>query len=262
MDLITGRIEKVPLKNIVPLYHDNISNREMSKKREYLRDNCYLLTLEKDPVENKFWLVSGYPEYLIYKEFNENYDAVCFIRPYTNETMQRLSVLHTLFTYQTSTWFQKHIYIHKLVEDGYSSDRIADKMNVAKTIIENYLIHPDIPKNIVKKGFDNKASFPNLDRIRRLRMNKVVQSRLFEKAVLPRSSPDRLTTDKLQKVLWVYKNCRGFTWLNIDDQWQLIVNIMNYKEAMINNYSSMIEEMLNKTIIFDETYGPCSVQIQ
>ncbi|PEU88038.1 hypothetical protein CN415_24540 [Bacillus cereus] len=254
MHLSNIRLELVKIQSIVPIYAEHVSKSVVKKIARVLQQGSMLsssIIVEKDQFEDRYWLVSGFPEYKayleIYDEISQHNTIYCVVQPYSNETEQRLKLLQRMFHYQVTKWIDKHILISQMVYDEKSIDTVSKKLGVNKSDIERYFIHPDIPTNIIEKAYKNSGSFISLEHIRRLKLHSFLKGRLYEKVVLPHRHVDRLTTDKLQKLKWVLKE-KYFYELEREDQWDLIQQALNYKELLQNNWDREIQKRLKHNV--------------
>ncbi|EOO65347.1 MULTISPECIES: hypothetical protein [Bacillus cereus group] len=250
MQLSNIRLELVKIQSIVPIYAEHVSKSAVKKLVRALEQGSMLsssIIVEKDKFEDKYWLVSGFPEYIAYLEIDDanlQYNTVyCVVQPYSNETEQRLKLLQRMFHHQVTKWIDKHILISQMVYDEKSIDTISKKLGVNKSDIERYFIHPDIPISVIEKTYQNSGSFINLEQIRKLKLHSFLKDRLYEKVVLPQRHVDRLTTDKLQKLKWVLKE-KNFYDLKREDQWDLIQQALNYKGTLQSSWSREIQKRL------------------
>jgi hypothetical protein len=148
-----------------------------------------------------------------------------------------------MFNYQRTSWIDKHLQIKKLVDEDNSVKSIADQLGVQKSDIQYYLIHPDIPSDFVQKAYTNKASFPNLDKIRRLSLPRTLKDRLYEKSVLPLRHDEKLTGEKLQKIKWLLQ-IDNFYLLPRKFQWRMLQYAMGYKSSLLELWHSSINQYL------------------
>ncbi|HDR7799915.1 TPA: hypothetical protein QCY03_003720 [Bacillus tropicus] len=250
MQLSNIRLELVKIKSIVPIYAEHVSKSAVKKMVRVLEQGSTLsssIIVEKDKFEDKYWLVSGFTEYMAYLEVydaNPQHNTIyCVVQPYSNETEQRLKLLQRMFHHQITKWIDKHILVSHMVYDEKSIDTISKKLGVNKSDIERYFIHPDIPTSIIEKAYKNSGSFINLEQIRRLDLHSFLKDRLYEKVVLPPRHVNRLTTDKLQKLKWGLKE-KNFYDLEREDQWDLIQQVLNYKEILQSSWSREIQKRL------------------
>lgn len=250
MQLNHIRLELVQIESIIPIYVEHVSKSAVKKMVRVLEQGGTLssnIIVEKDRYDDKYWLVSGFPEYMAYLEVHDKHKKhgiiYCVVQPYSNETEQRLKLLQRMFHHQVTKWIDKHMLISQMVYDEKSMDTIVKKLGVNKSDIERYFIHPDIPVSVIEKAYKNSGSFINLEYVRRLNLHSFLKDRLYEKVVLPLRHANRLTTDKLQKLKWVLKE-KDFYTLKREDQWDLIQQALKYKELLQNSWSREIQKRL------------------
>lgn len=245
-------LDNVQFTSIQPIYLEEISKSKLNKLVRILNAGDSLtsyMILEKDPVENFYWLVGGYPEYLAYKSLMNNKKTSsyipCIIRNYTDTTEQRITLLKRMFHHQVTKWMDKHQIIAELIDQNKSTKTIANKLGISEFLVKSYFIHPDIPKDIIQLAKKNHGSFINLEKIRRLPLSSCIQYNLFKQAVLKTRHPNRLTTDKLEKIKWLIQ-LDDFFELAIDAQWKLIQKAMKYKDLLKHYWRNDIERILDK----------------
>ncbi|WP_448163155.1 hypothetical protein [Bacillus mobilis] len=250
MQLSNISLELVEIPSIVPIYAEHVSRSAVKKIFRTLKQGSMLsssIIVEKDKFEDKYWLVSGFSEYVAYLEFydaNPKHNTIyCVVQPYSNETEQRFKLLQRMFHHQVTKWIDKHILISQMVYEEKGIGTISKKLGVNKSDIERYFIHPDIPTSIIDKAYKNSGSFINLEQIRRLNLHSFLKDRLYEKVVLSPRHVNRLTTEKLQKLKWVLKE-KNFYDLEREDQWDLIQQALNYKEILQSSWSRAIQQRL------------------
>lgn len=142
-------------------------------------------------------------------------------------------------------WMDKSILIFQLLEKGLDIDKIARRVGVKKQDLERYLIHSEIPPEIVNKAYDLQC-IPLVDKVRRLGVTYSLKYRLYEKAVLNKRGSERLTHDKLEKIKWLLNATRFDELYDIELQWEHMLEMMNYKELLINQFQSKIERQLSQ----------------
>ena len=261
-------MESIELDKIVPIYVENVSKRAVEKMVKILEGGDQLsshVIVEKDRTEDKYWLVAGFPEYLAYKKMNEKHKRCtrifCVIQRYSNETEQRIKLLRRMFHHQTTKWLDKHMLIDQMVNSGVKVATIARKLGVTQAEIENYFVHPDIPFDIIKKARENEGSLINIEKIRKLPIHSMLKHKLYQQAVLPKSHPDRLTTDKLQKIKWLLKR-DYFNDLGREDQWEMLQQALDYRGTLENIWDLDIERRLKRMsqgeLILKFTFDPDS----
>lgn len=246
------RIESASLSKITPLYIETIPQAPLEKMVRVLEQGRYLsnhIILEKDPREDKYWLITGFLEYRAYCQFKERGAHVatipCIIQPCSNDTEQRLQLLSRMFHSRTVYWIDKHNVIQQMIHKGETTAAIARKVGVAESDIKRYLIHPDIPEEIIEEAFENQGSFINLEQIRNLRLDPFLTLRLYRRAVLQKRNPNRLTTEKLQKIKWLLMR-DNFYELKREDQWDLLSDALNYREKLEAVWDQEIREKLRR----------------
>jgi hypothetical protein len=245
-------LDNVDINKIIPIYIENVSE---SKQKKLLRilDNRQLLSshiiIEKDKLEDKYWLVAGFPEYSAYLKMHERNIRIkqvpCVIQPYSNETEQRIILLKRIFHHQTTKWLDKHTLINQLLDEGHNAPYIANKIGINASDIESYIIHPGIPPQIIERAKKNQGSFINLEKIRKLKLDSLIEYKLFQRAVLKIRHPDRLTTDKLDKIKWLIKR-EKFADLGLEDKWEMIQHAMEYKDTLEGIWDLEIKRKLRR----------------
>jgi hypothetical protein len=251
MNLNGIRLKKIQIKLIEPIYVESVSDSAVRRRVKVLNTGEQLssyLVVEKDQVENKYWLISGFIEYLAYKHFaiikNQNLSIPVIEQDYSDRTTQRIKLLRKLFQNQ-SNWLDKHYLLNNLLEEGISIKEIAKQIGVSGADINNYLIHHELPTEIISKAYKNKGSFRNLEQIRRLQLHPILKHKLYLRAVLPIRDFNRLTIDKFQKVLWLL-SIKEFRLLkNWQDQWDLSQKSFNYKELLLEKWHEDCVKRLN-----------------
>ncbi|WMT18521.1 hypothetical protein [Parageobacillus toebii] len=261
-------MESIELDKIVPIYVENVSKRAVEKMVKILERGYQLsshIIVEKDRTEDKYWLVAGFLEYSVYKKMNEKHKRYtrifCVIQRYSNETEQRIKLLRRMFHHQTTKWLDKHLLIDQMVNDGVKVATIARKLGVTQADIENYFVHPDIPFDIIKQACENEGSLINIEKIRKLPIHSLLKYKLYQRAVLPKRHPDRLTTDKLQKIKWLLKR-DYFNDLGREDQWEMLQQALDYRGTLENTWDLDIERRLKRMsqgeLILKFTFNPDS----
>jgi hypothetical protein len=206
------------------------------------------MIVERDDEKRTYWLVTGYTELCAY--LSCGIKAVsCFIREKTDTFNQRVTLLNRMFSEPTN-WINKHKVIFALIQDGKSVEFISRKLKVTESDLKKYLIDPTIPEPFVIEAKQNDASFINLNAVAKLDISWKLRNKLFGRVVLPgKRNPDKLTTDKLQKLKWLLQR-DNFYQLDDDEQWELIVDkVINYKHFLLNTMEQEIEIKLGKVPI-------------
>lgn len=248
MQLSNIGLELVKIQSIVPIYAEHVSKshvRKMTRIIEQGEKLSSMIILEKDQVEDNYWLVAGFSEYIAYREVygESNKEIFCVVQPYSSRTEQQIKLLRKMFHHQNTKWIDKHQLIHQMIYEAKNMEVIAKKIGVNTSDIKGYLVHPDIPMDIIKKAYRNQGSFINLEHIRKLKLHSFLKDRLYEKVVLPQRHVNRLTTEKLQKIKWVLKE-EYFYNLEYEDQWDLVQQALNYKETLQSSWSREIQKRL------------------
>lgn len=251
--IVGGRIEMkgtvmtVRLKQIVPIYVENVSEALKNRMVNCIQNGESLsqhLVLEQDPDKKRYYLISGYAAYEAYKTAGLRY-IDCIVGPYSDKTEQMVQLLQNMFHHSGSNWIDKSIMITQLLDKGVSLKEIAKRAGVEGRDLERYLLHPDIPIEIANKAYELQC-VPLVDKIRRLCISDILKYRLYEKAVLNKKDPKRLTHDKLNKINWLLNFTRVYELYDIELQWEYMVKMMDYKKLLINQLQSEIEIQLSQ----------------
>lgn len=246
-------LKKVKISKINPIYIEHISDSKQKQLLRNLRSNKPLnsyMVVEKDKVKETYWLVSGFAVYSAYKALEEQNTngrtilATCIVRPYNNKTDKRITLLNTMFNHQVSYWMDKHNLIASLLEKDKSPIEIAGKIGVNVSLVESYLIHPDIPEDIIEMVKKNSGSIITLEKIRKINFSDYIKGKLYKRAGLRKRHPDRLTNEKLQKIKWLI-NREGFSELKVTQQWTLIQKAIHYKLTLENIWDLDIKHFSN-----------------
>ncbi|BAU27763.1 ParB-like chromosome segregation protein Spo0J [Aneurinibacillus soli] len=245
--MLWGKVDEIELSEIEPLYVQQVSRVGLERRKKLLKVAPRLerlMVVEWDEKRNKHWLIDGYPDYEAYKESGFK-KVLCFIRPYSDGTERRIALLRKMFTPDTTSWLDKHKRISELIiEENKTTSEIAKLLGVTIRDVEHYLIHQDIPEHIVDLAFKNKASFPNIEKIRQLEIPYMVKTFLYERAVRKRGDTSRLTTDKLQKVKWLLGSSR-FNELRPKEQVMMLEKSLTYKEFLISTWQKDVYRLLD-----------------
>lgn len=229
------------LSKVEPLYVENTSKKSLLTKTKLIRQGETLqlpLIVQRDSFE-KHWLIAGFPEFEAYQECEID-SIYCYVQPLTSVTEQRLILLRRMFQYENNTWIDRHKQINELVSHGKTAKEIAGKIGVIESDVERYLIHPEIPEEIVKFAFAFKRSFPNLELVRRLELHKFIKDRLYQTLI-----DGNLSGDKIQKLKWLLTR-KKFVLLDREAQWKIIhESVINYKEYLLSHWDEQIEQHLS-----------------
>jgi hypothetical protein len=249
--ILLGTVE---MNKITPIYIETISESKQKKLLRILENGRSLsshIIVEKDSDNNKYWLIAGYPELSAYKKFYQMHggieDIPCVIQPFSNQTEQRIVFLSRMFHHQSSTWLDKHVLIHHLLDEGKSASFIANQIGVTEGDIKTYLIHPDIPPEIIERAKKNEGSFITLEKVRKLQLDIHNKHRLFQRAVFIKRHPDRLTTDKLEKIKWLL-NRVGFSELGQEDKWEMLQYALNFRNTLGDIWDLEINKRITRDI--------------
>ncbi|OXT17196.1 hypothetical protein B9K06_12620 [Bacillus sp. OG2] len=244
-------LNKIDINLIVPIYTESVSEAAVQKRVKLLRVGEELPNypvVERDNQEEKYWLVSGFLEYTAYKLFADSRKQILCIpvieQEYSNITTQRIKLLRKMFQ-DPSNWLDRHYLLNNLIDEDVSIKDIAKKIGVSFADINNYLINPELPEEIVEKAYKNKGSFRNLDQIRRLNLHIFLKDRLYHRAVSPIRDYNRLTTDKLQKILWLL-TLKDFRMLHWQEQWELIEQAVTFKDILLRKWEEDCTKKLVK----------------
>ncbi|UPO90117.1 hypothetical protein [Niallia sp. Man26] len=247
-------INRISLKNIdfnliVPIYIQSVSDKALKRRIKLLELGENLpnyLVVEKEPNEEKYWLISGYTEYRAYEmilEKKKDKNISVIEQEYSNITSQRIKLLRKMFHDQAS-WLDKHFLLHKLIEKGLGLLEISRQVGISLTDLNSFLVNPELPKDIIEKAYKNNGSLITLDRIRKLELHFLIKSRLYRRAVLPTRNYKRLTTEKLQKILWLIK-LEEFNMLHWKEQMEMVEQAFIFKEILLKKWQ---EECNNKLL--------------
>jgi hypothetical protein len=69
--MLQGNYKEINLDNIEPIYIEDVPFKRIERFKKLIIKVGFLdlpMTVQKDPKEDKYWLVAGYPEYMAYKE--------------------------------------------------------------------------------------------------------------------------------------------------------------------------------------------------
>ncbi|PWW02513.1 hypothetical protein DFQ01_109138 [Paenibacillus cellulosilyticus] len=236
------KCQDIRLNLIEPLYTETTTKKGLLTKCKLIRQGRLLelpLVIQKDMTQDIYWLVAGYPEFEAYKECSVDIVPVR-VQPLSDVIEQRLVLLSRMFHHERNTWIDRHKQINELVSNGISEKDIAKRLGCTESDIMHYLIHPDIPEEIVRLAFERKRSFPNIEDIRKLELHKFVKDRLYTALV-----DGQLSGDKLQKLKWLL-SISLFKFLNWKEQWECIQEfVIHYKEYLLSKWTQQLEDRLN-----------------
>ncbi|HFJ9379797.1 MULTISPECIES: hypothetical protein [Bacillus cereus group] len=68
----------------------------------------------------------------------------------------------------------------------------------------------------------------------------------IEKALLNKRGSERLTHGKLEKIKWLLNSTRFDELYDIELQWEHMLEMMNYKKVLMNQFQSKIEMQLSQ----------------
>ncbi|HGP3672345.1 hypothetical protein ACTFRN_09470 [Bacillus cereus group sp. MYBK245-2] len=68
----------------------------------------------------------------------------------------------------------------------------------------------------------------------------------IEKAFLNKRGSERLTYEKLEKIKWLLNSTRFDELYDIELQWEHMLEMMNYKKVLMNQFQSKIEMQLSQ----------------
>lgn len=250
MNLNGIKLKLVDVITIFPIYTESVSESAVRRRVKLLKIGEGLSNypiVERDNYEDKYWLVSGFLEYISYKQCayqNQNNMVPVLEQPYSDTTTQRIKLLRSMFQ-DPSNWLDRHCLINQLMEQGYEIKDIAKKIGVSSSCLKHYMVNNELPNTIVEKAYKNNGSFINLEQIRRLNLHPFVRDELYERAVLPRNDYHRLTTDKLQKVQWLI-SLKEFRMLNWQEQLKMIQHACIYKEILVTKWEQDCIYILDK----------------
>ncbi|MEC0239333.1 hypothetical protein P4H66_05605 [Paenibacillus dokdonensis] len=234
--------KEIMLSRIEPLYVENTSKKGLLTKTNLILQGNILhlpLIVQKDKHEDKYWLIAGFPEFEAYKECDIEI-VRCHVQLLTSDTEQRHNLLRRMFQYERNTWIDRHKLIDRLVTEGYATKEIGKRIGVTEGDIKHYLVHPEIPEDIVQLAFAFKRSFPNLEIVRRLRLHHFIKDRLYQSLV-----EGNLSGDMIQKLKWLLTRTK-FELLDWKEQWEIIDDsVINYKEHLLSHWEEQIEKHLN-----------------
>ncbi|HHT7084727.1 ParB/RepB/Spo0J family partition protein [Bacillus anthracis] len=242
-----GVIRAVNIKEIVPIYVESVPKTVKGRMMNCIKNGegvSILPKVEKSLDGKKYYLISGYIAYEAYKSVGKQY-IDCIVSPLSNETEQTVLLLQSMFQVAGVNWMDKSILIFQLLEKGLDIDKIARRVGVKKQDLERYLIHSEIPPEIANKAYDLQC-IPLVDKVRRLRVTYSLKYRLYEKAVLNKRGSERLTHDKLEKIKWLLNSTSFNELYDMELQWEHMLDMMNYKKLLINQFQSKIERQLSQ----------------
>lgn len=247
-------LKTIDIRMIFPIYTESVSESAVTTRVRILVNGGELSKypiVERDNIEEKYWLISGFLEYSAYKLYF-NIRGKGFLIPvleqaFSDSTTQRIKLLRSMFQ-DPSKWLDRHCLLNNLLEQGLEIKEIAKKIGVSTSLLKHYLINHELPDEIVKRAYRNRGSFINLEKIRRLNLHPFVRDNLYERAVLPLNDNNRLTTDKLQKFFWLY-SIKEFRELKWQMQLDMIQKVCSYKITLVSEWEQDCLNMLNGVYI-------------
>jgi hypothetical protein len=236
-------MDDIPLEKIFPIYTEDVSNSAQQKMMKILLKGKKLsshVIVEKDRRDDIYWLVAGFPEYEVYRKLKCT-TIPSVVQPFTEKTEQRITLLKRMFFHQPTKWLDKHNVISTLLDSNKSPKQIADELGTSKSYVEAYLIHPDIPPAIVALARENRGSFPNLEKIRKLRLSEILTNRLYERAVKRIGDLERLTGEKIKMIKWLIDR-DGFWELKTLDKWDMLLLALDFKKTLKDTWDEEIQK--------------------
>lgn len=242
------KLQSIPKDKVHPIYVENFSPSKINKLMLSLKEqgsHCNHIVVERDVEEDRYWLIEGYAEYATYQLAYGSSDIPCIVQSFSNKTAQRIKLLKRIFHEEQTKWLDKHFLMDQYIHQGKSIDHIARQLDVDKEDIQSYIIHPSIPSDIKEQAIKSDGIFITLEQIRRLEINPLLKRRLYERAVHKKRNETDLTQDKLEKLKWLV-TLETFKVLKKDQQWELVLKALNYKETLEIYWKREIEVLRDK----------------
>ncbi|WP_018923038.1 hypothetical protein [Salsuginibacillus kocurii] len=240
-------IRFIPIQSIKPLYELNSSIKNLNKRVNYLRNkqNTHaFLIVEKNEKDNTYILIDGYKEYEAFRYEDEKRKVLCNIKTYTNEETQLYSVLQKIFSFEPSKWLIKYDLIQRLLSVGEKTTVIANKLHVQEHEVKKYIIKEEVPRIYIEEGLKNHAG-NLLNEICVPKIPRRARPFLYNRAILPKEEPERLTHGQLTVVKWMFEHIQhsNFTLQELECFLQFVVN---YRSSLYRIWEDTAAQILNR----------------
>jgi hypothetical protein len=254
MDLMVRYLKPNNIKEIFceAEFNDNLIG--MSQREEYFN---YFNSLDGTFMVEKMYqgyrLITGHMDYFILRK-HKNVLLPCRIYNYNNDQARLIHLFsHCLKESKTTTWGLKHRILLKLIETGFDTQEVSNRIRKPHSQVNKYLIPDDVPpefRSLVPEGAGTTVN----DMARFLRrdnnLDEIVKYHLYQMATLPRNNPDRLIKRKWDILKSSIENAHHLNSLTLEQQLNWINIIFHYEDIIFQESQNNIDQQLVTTIIY------------
>lgn len=244
MGMLNGKLDAIELSKIELLHNEQISNSGLRTRIKQLNSNYFLnflMIVEKDPHQERYWLITGYPEYFAYKKWGRRKIVLCYVQPYSDETERKFQILSKLATPVSYSWLDKHNMISELLEK-FELKEVAKRSGLTSSQLKYYMIDCRIPEGIVNKAYELEKGFQILNSVAKLSLPNIIKNKLYKIALPYTRNSERLTYEKLKVLNWLLIYTDGFSELSTRRQWSLIEEVLQFKSFLISYWQKKIND--------------------
>ncbi|MFC0015423.1 MULTISPECIES: hypothetical protein [Allobacillus] len=250
---MTAKTMMICPKNIQTYYHDEIKDEKNAKRKVHFMKNerkGRTISLVVEEISNgEYVLIEGFSYYSALLKAQPAERVPCLVYPKTDNRTRLLHILtYCVFVDKNTSWVLKNEVIMKLIEEHHLSEKtIAKASNIALNTVNYYILDRKIPLYIRRVASSKKAKSV-LDKTSKSSViPKEMKKILYEKAIIDKSSPNRLTTTKFNYMKEFCSANNIPSWLLRDSSrleslidWLLITNF---------NINSHMKNLLNSFIL-------------
>lgn len=236
-------VQLIPLDKITPIFNANISEaykKRMNKTSSNLLDYDLFLAVERNQIDDGYYLLGGYDRYHYLLDCTDSKVAPCIIEDSTTQEEKLLKIIRRLYPSGDNNKNKERILV-MLEELGVDMRRVVDQTPITMNELKRkYHYSPSIPTEFI-----NENTIPIiLNEIELLKVSPEAKSFLFASAGLPKGDPNRLTGQVMSIIKSHIKKDERMKYLTPAQQIRTLKDAFNPKKTILEKLRETVDRFI------------------
>ncbi|SFS77670.1 hypothetical protein [Paenibacillus sp. BC26] len=253
--MIKMEINLIELKKIRSVYLKQVSEKAIETRKRIFKaseNQNSVLTVQKDPIEDVYWLIDNDEDYLAYCRMKGKELVYCVITPFTSETSQKIDKLKMMNMSRQTKWIDRYRLINELKEEMPLTE-IAQRSGVVPSELNEYQFHAAIPDPYIKIAEEKDRNHTIYNKIAKLQLGGILSEHLYRRATLIGNDGNRLKHSHIMQITRMVKMF-GFDFLKEQDQITLLDYTSSYQTILDKAWQDAIVDRINNNNSFQNEF--------
>jgi hypothetical protein len=245
MRMIQMEIRYIELSQIRFIFQKEVSKSTVEMRKSIFgisSSPMFILTVQKDPHEDIYWLISDDEDYFATCEVSGQQAVYCRVTPITDEISQLIEKFKVMNMPRTTKWFDKNAILNKITADK-TIDEVSKLTGLTPREMQKYQFHEAVPEHYIKIATENRKYHTIYNRIAKLDVDRKIKEHLFRKASV-QDNQIRLKLAQLDQIVRVIK-LQGFKNLNYLDKLEMVEMASKYQSILDDKW---LEELISRLL--------------